>query len=54
VSAARLSLEAPSDRTLQEIWVPPLPAGRYFMRVALYDGDGTLLDVADSRPFRAP
>ena len=53
-SGARLSLEAPSDRTLQEIWLPPLPRGMYYMRVALYDGDGTLLDVADSRAFRAP
>jgi hypothetical protein len=51
-SGARLNLEAPSDRTLQEIWLPPLGRGRYFLRVALYDGDGTLLDVADSRPFR--
>jgi hypothetical protein len=52
VSAAKVDLEAPTDRTLQEIWLPPPPGrGPYFVRVALYDRRDVLLAVADSRPF---
>jgi hypothetical protein len=52
VPAAEVDLEAPTDRTLQEIWLPPPPGeGRYFVRVALYDERDVLLDVGDSAPF---
>jgi hypothetical protein len=52
VAAARLDLDAPTDRTMQTLWIPPVPAGPYRLRVALYDTHETLLDVADSSPFR--
>jgi hypothetical protein len=52
ISAAQLHLEAPTDRTVQEIWLPPPPGkGPYFVRVELYDKRGVLLAVADSAPF---
>jgi hypothetical protein len=52
VSAAQVEVEAPTDRTLQEIWLPPPPGrGPYFVRVALYDDRDVLLAVADSEPF---
>jgi hypothetical protein len=52
VPAAELELEAPTDRTVQEIWLPPVPGrGPYFVRVALYDQRDVLLAVADSKTF---
>jgi hypothetical protein len=53
VESARISLEAPADASVQEVWLPPPPTHgmRYFVRFALYDGNDTLLAVADSKPF---
>lgn len=53
--AQRLDLDAPTDRTMQLVWIPPPPSsGPYFVRVGLYDQRETLLDLADSRPFKTP
>jgi len=53
VIGAQLDLTAPTDRTMLTLWIPPTPGlGLYRLRVALYDKDETLLDVADSAPFR--
>jgi len=53
VMAARLDLDAPTDRTMLTLWIPPTPGpGPFRLRVALYDTHETLLDVADSDPFR--
>jgi hypothetical protein len=55
VPAAQLDLGAPSDRTMQLLWLPPPQGhGPFRVRVGLYDERDTLLDVADSRPFAAP
>jgi hypothetical protein len=51
--AAGLRLEAPTDRTVQEVFVPdPLGDGPYLVRLQLYDSDGALLAIADSDPIR--
>jgi hypothetical protein len=51
-SLALLRLEAPTDRTIQEVWLPPVPGtGPYFIRVALYDKRGVLLAIDDSARF---
>jgi hypothetical protein len=53
--AADLDLDAPTDRTMQLVWIPPPPGpGWYFVRVGLYDDNDTPLDIADSRRFRGP
>ncbi len=45
--------EAASDRAGGEFWVPlPRRRGPFFVRLSVYDEDGTQLDRADSRPFR--
>lgn len=56
VPAARLDLDAPTDRTMQLVWIPSPPPGRgpYFVRVGLYDQNDTPLDIADSRCFYGP
>jgi hypothetical protein len=48
-------LDVPSDRAVVPAWIPcpPDSSTRYFARVELYHkGDGVLLAVADSAPFR--
>jgi hypothetical protein len=46
--------EAPTDRSVQLVWLPPLndPHRRYFVRIELLAPDNTFLAVADSKPFR--
>jgi hypothetical protein len=52
-SGSHLTLQAPRDRTTQQLWVPDLVrGGTYFVRVELYDDRGTMLDVANSPHFR--
>jgi len=54
VQASRVRLDAPTDRFVDEIWFPRPPrSGRYFVRVALYDRNNVLLDIADSARFQA-
>lgn len=47
------TLETPTDRFVQPIWVPPVYCAdrRYFVRVELVDDDGFILAVADSEAF---
>lgn len=46
-------LEAPTDRTIQQLWVPsPQRDGSYFVRVELLVTDGAMLAVADTPRFR--
>ncbi|MGN6187612.1 MAG: hypothetical protein ACTHOE_01830 [Conexibacter sp.] len=53
IPAASVRGDAPSDRTMQQVWIPPPPGpGPYFLRAGIYDARETLLDVADSAPFR--
>lgn len=54
VPVADVRGEAPTDRTVVEVWTEaPLDDRSYFLRLALYDKEnGTMLDVADSKPFR--
>lgn len=51
--AVEVRLDAPTDRSLQELWVPQLPPlrGPFFVRVELRDRHNVLLAVADSRRF---
>jgi hypothetical protein len=49
-------VEAPSDQSVVEFWLPapPVNVKRYFVRVQVYHrGDGVLLGIADSRPIVA-
>jgi len=49
---AGVHAEAPTDRTVQEIWIAdPLSGRQFFVRAQLYDSRGVLLAVADSKPF---
>jgi hypothetical protein len=51
--AANVHLEAPTDRTIQQLWVPsPQRDGSYYVRVELFAGDGAELAVADTPRFR--
>ncbi len=47
---ALASLDAPSDQFVAELWIEPVYAGRYFVRIEVRDGR-TLLAIADSTPF---
>jgi hypothetical protein len=50
--AAGVRLEAPTDRSFVQVWVPPVASGRScFARFELVTHDGTLLAVADSPRF---
>ncbi len=52
--AVEVRLDAPTDRSLQEVWIPEMPPlpGSFFVRVELRDANDVLLAVADSKPFR--
>ena len=54
VSDSERTGAAPTDRSIQPIWLPPQydMARHYFVRVELLAPDHTLLAVADSKPFR--
>jgi hypothetical protein len=48
-----LALGAPRDESVAEIWLPAVVGARkYFVRIEVRDGDGALLAIADSEPFR--
>jgi len=50
---ASVPVDAPTDSSVQEVWIyDPVAARRYFLRAGFYD-DGVLLAVADSKPFLA-
>jgi hypothetical protein len=50
--AAGVRLDAPTDRSFVQVWVPPVASGRScFARFELVTHDGTLLAVADSPRF---
>ncbi len=51
--AVDVRLDAPTDRSLQEVWIPDLPSlrGPFFVRVELRDRNKVLLAVADSKRF---
>ncbi len=52
VEALRVRLDAPTDRSVHQVWTPLVVArGRYFVRFELRDREGALLAVADSPPF---
>jgi len=52
VPVAGVRLEAPTDRSFVQVWVPPVAStGRCFARFELVSRDGTLLAVADSPRF---
>jgi hypothetical protein len=54
VAVAGVRLEAPTDRSFVQVWVPPVASnGRCFARFELVTRDGTLLAVADSPRFAA-
>jgi hypothetical protein len=53
VRTAGVSLSAPSDRSVVQVWVPPVPVDhKVFARIELLSRDGTLLAVTDSGNFR--
>ena len=48
-----IKAETPLDDVVLEQWIGPVPGPkRYFVRFEVRTKGGTLLDVADSRPFR--
>lgn len=54
VQALDVDLEAPADRSVVLLWVPPSPdVAKTFVRVELHSRSGTMLAVADSLPLRA-
>jgi hypothetical protein len=54
VPVAGVHLEAPTDRSFVEVWVPPVSStGACFARFELVTHDGTLLAVADSPRYQA-
>jgi hypothetical protein len=54
VPVAGVRLEAPTDRSFVQVWVPPVAStGRCFARFELVTRGGTLLAVADSPRFAA-
>lgn len=46
-------LQAPTERSVELMWFPPLPGhdSRYFVRVQAEDSERVILAVADSKPF---
>jgi hypothetical protein len=52
IPVAGVRLEAPTDRSFVQVWVPPVASShRCFARFELVTHDGTLLAVADSPRF---
>jgi hypothetical protein len=52
VPAAEVDLDAPTDRSVVQLWFPPPPSpGEKFVRVELSSAAGVLLAVADSERF---
>lgn len=52
VQAADVDLEAPTDRSVVQLWIPPYPGTRsVFVRVEVRSRSGALLAFGDSRPF---
>jgi hypothetical protein len=51
--AGRMGLDAPTDRSVVELWAPPAPGhDKVFLRIALAsNNDGTMLAVTDSPAF---
>jgi hypothetical protein len=46
-------LDAPNDRAVVQLWLPPIidPKRRFYVRVEVRDSDDNILAVADSKPF---
>jgi hypothetical protein len=54
VPAADVDLNAPTDRSVTQLWISPTPPDKLvFVRVELLSRDSTLLAVADTPPFRS-
>ena len=52
VVAGPLVPESSNDRASRDVWIPvPDTRGQYFVRLELYDPDGSRLDYADSSAF---
>ena len=48
-----VGLDAPKDEFVAELWIEPVFGRRlYFVRAEAREPDGTLLAIADSKPFR--
>lgn len=46
-------LDAPNDRAVVQLWLPPIfdPTRKFYVRVEVRDSDGNILAVADSKRF---
>jgi hypothetical protein len=51
---AKRKLQAPTERSVELLWFPPLMGhdSKYFVRVQAEDSERVILAVADSKPFR--